>query len=182
MTVTGLENIPDHSRIIYIANHQGYADIPFLMANLPSTIGYIAKKELKKVPILGLWMIALHCIFVDRGNFRKAMRAIETGIIEADKGFPKVIFPEGTRSRGEKMAAFKPGSILLAAKAGITIVPLTLNGTYKMFEEKKKITPAPLQLTIHPPIETKVMSEEDKKGLNDRLWTIIAGGLPNKGE
>lgn len=182
MSVEGLENLPDHGRIIYIANHQGYADIPFLMAKLPTTIGFIAKKELRKVPILGLWMIAIHCIFIDRSNFRKAMRDIETGIEEADKGFPKVIFPEGTRSRSEKMAAFKPGSVLLAAKAEITIVPLTINGTYKIIEEKKRISPASLQLTIHPAVETKGMSEDDKKELSQRLWKTIAAGLPNKGE
>jgi 1-acyl-sn-glycerol-3-phosphate acyltransferase len=181
MTVTGLENLPDHNRIIYISNHQGYADIPFLMANLPSTIGFIAKKELKRVPILGLWMMAIHCMFIDRGNFRKAMRDIETGIGEAGKGFPKVIFPEGTRSRSEKMAAFKPGSVLLAAKAETTIVPVTLNGTYKIFEEKKMIVSTPLQLTIHKPIETKGMSEDDKKELSRHLWKIIADSLPNKG-
>ena len=70
MHVTGRENLPDHKKIIYIGNHQGYADIPFLMANLPTTIGFIAKKELGRVPVIGLWMKGIHCIFLDRGNFR----------------------------------------------------------------------------------------------------------------
>ena len=181
MTVKGLENLPDHNRIIYIGNHQGYADIPFMMANLPTTIGFIAKRELGRLPIIGIWMVAIHCIFIDRGNFRKAMREIETGIAEAEKGYPKVIFPEGTRSKSEKMGVFKPGSILLAAKAGLTIVPVTINGTWKMWEERKKIVPTPLELTIHPCIETKNLNEEEQKQLSEKLRNIVAGALPNKG-
>ena len=179
MKVEGLENLPGHNRIIYIGNHQAYADIPFMMANLPTTIGFIAKKELGRIPILGIWMHALHCIFIDRGNFRKAMRDIETGIAEAEKGYPKVIFPEGTRSKGPKMGPFKAGSILLAAKAGLTIVPVTIDGTYKTWEERKKISPAEMKLTVHPSIETKDMTEDEQKELTDRLWNIIAGALPD---
>lgn len=182
MTVTGLENLPDHNRIIYIGNHQGYADIPFMMANLPATMGFIAKKELAKMPILGIWMAAIHCIFIDRGNFRKAMRDIETGIAEAEKGFPKVIFPEGTRSRCEKMGVFKPGSILLAAKAGLTIVPVTINGTWRMWEEKNRIVPTPIELTVHPYIETKDMNEDEQKQLCEKLRIIVAGALPHRNE
>ena len=181
MHVTGRENLPKHKKIIYIGNHQGYADIPFLMANLPTTIGFIAKKELGRVPVIGLWMKGIHCIFLDRGNFRKAMRGIEKGIREAHDGHPKVIFPEGTRSQGEKMGSFKPGSILLAAKAGLTIVPVTINGTYKLWEEHKRIVPAELQLTIHPSIETEGLNEEEQKILTQQLWDTIASALPDKG-
>ncbi len=181
LSVTGLENLPDHNRIIYIGNHQAYADIPFMMATLPTTVGFIAKKELRSIPILGIWMRAIHCIFIDRSNFRQAMRDIEAGIAEAANGYPKVIFPEGTRSKSSVMAAFKPGSILLAAKSGLTIVPVTIDGTYKTFEEKGAVSPCSLSLTIHPYIDTDDMSEDDKKLLSEKLWNIIAGALPNKG-
>ena len=181
ITTSGLENLPDHSRIIYIANHQGYGDIPFMMSQLPTTVGFIAKKELAHVPLLGPWEKAIHCIFIDRGNFRAAMRDIENGIKEAADGYPKVIFPEGTRSKSSKMASFKPGSILLAAKAGLTIVPVTIDGTWKAYEDKKMAVPSDLSLTVHPPIETEGMSDEEKKELSGRLWDTIAGALPNKG-
>ena len=177
MSVNGLENVPSHGRIIYIGNHQGYADIPFLMANLPTTVGFIAKKELGKIPILTHWMKAINCVFIDRGHLRQAMRDIGDGIDKAASGYPMVIFPEGTRSRSSEIGPFKSGSILLAAKAGITIVPVTINGTYKIFEENNKIVPAELQLTIHPSIETKGMNEAEQKCLTERLWKIIAADL-----
>ena len=110
------------------------------------------------------------------------MRGIETGIREALDGHPKAIFPEGTRSRGEKMGPFKPGSILMAAKAGVTIVPVTINGTYKLWEENKRIVPAELYLTVHQSIETKGMSEEEQKDLPQQLWDTIASALPNNGK
>ena len=176
-TVHGLENLPDHTNIIYIGNHQSYADIPFLMASLPTTVGFVAKKELSKVPILGMWMRAVNCVFIDRGHLRQAMRDLEKGIHEASNGYPMAIFPEGTRSRTAEMLPFKPGSILLAAKAGLTIVPVTINGTYKVYEEQRKIVSAELELTIHPYIDTKDMSDEEKKGLTERLWKTINSAL-----
>ena len=182
MNVDGLDNVPEHGRIIYIGNHQGYADIPFLMANLPTTVGFIAKKELGKIPILTHWMKAINCVFIDRGHLRQAMRKIGQGINKAASGYPMVIFPEGTRSRSSRIGPFKSGSILLAAKAGITIVPVTINNTYKVFEKDNKIMPAELELTVHPCIETKGMNEEEQKDLTLKLWNIIAGTLPNKGE
>ena len=181
MSISGKENLPDHNRMIYISNHQAFSDIPFLMAMLPTTIGFIAKKELGRVPFIGQWGRALHCIFIDRGNMRAAMRDIEKGIREALDGYPKVIFPEGTRSRGPKMGPFKTGSIVMAAKHGITIVPLTINQTWKTFEEKNRIVPTPIFLTVHPAVETAGMSEEEKKKLPDLLWNTIAGALPDKG-
>ncbi len=179
--VSGLENLPDHRKLIFIGNHQGFADIPFLMSTLPVPIGFIAKKQIGRWPVIGPWAKALHCIFIDRHNFRAAMRDIEKGIQEAEHGYPKVIFPEGTRSRSSKMASFKPGSILMAAKAGLTIVPVTIDGTYKAFEQKGRVVPSDLYLTIHKPIETASMSEDEKKELSTSLWNTIAGALPEKG-
>ena len=179
MTVKGLENLPKNEEIIYIANHQGYCDIPFLLANMPTTVGFIAKKELRWAPIFGIWMMMLHCIFIDRSNFRKSMRDIEAGIKDAKQGFPKVIFPEGTRSKSSTMGDFKPGSILLAAKNNLTIVPITIVNTYKLWEEHKQLRKADLFLTVHPYIETSKLSDAEKKELPEKLWKTIADALPS---
>ena len=61
-------------------------------------------------------MNALHCVFMDRSNVRKSGEAIIKGIRNLKAGFSIVIFPEGTRSKGDKMAEFKAGSFKLATK------------------------------------------------------------------
>ena len=75
-----------------------------------------------------------------------------------------VIFPEGTRSKGKPIEEFKSGSFKLATKSNCTIVPLTINGTYKLLEQNNnKIKAAPVELVIHPAIDVSSLSDEDYK-------------------
>lgn len=182
ITISGLENLPEHNRICFIGNHQSYADIPLIIGYLPKTIGFIAKKEIRRVPFVGIWAALFHSIFIDRGNMRSAMRGIEMGIKNIAQGHPAVIFPEGTRSRGPAMNRFKAGGIHMAAKEGLTIVPLTIDGTYKLIEEKNRVVPAPVKITIHPAVETAGLSGDQQKELPEQLWQTVAAALPGKGE
>ena len=65
-TVYGKENIPEaRAGLVVVSNHQGNFDIPIYISCLPFSVGIIAKHELKKMPILNVWMIALDCIFIN---------------------------------------------------------------------------------------------------------------------
>ena len=64
--VKGQENIPQDEAVIYVPNHQGIFDMPALILNTPTPCGFIAKKELRKVPIVRTWMWLLDCVFIDR--------------------------------------------------------------------------------------------------------------------
>jgi 1-acyl-sn-glycerol-3-phosphate acyltransferase len=149
--VTGRENIPD-GPVLYVANHQGLFDILAFLGYLGKPIGFIAKKEIKKLPIISTWMELLNCVFIDRSDRRQSMMAINQGIENLKTGHSLVIFPEGTRSRGTKLGEFKPGSLRLATKAKVPIVPVTINGTYKMLEESGRVKGATISMTIHKPI------------------------------
>jgi 1-acyl-sn-glycerol-3-phosphate acyltransferase len=175
--VYGKEHIPEEDTVCFVSNHQGIADILLISGNLPKVIGFIAKKELKKVPIVNIWMMVTHCIFIDRGNIKQAAEVIDKGAQYIRNGQPMVVFPEGTRSRGPHIGNFKRGSIKLALRSDSLIVPLTVNGTYKIFEEHKRIKPAPVVLVIHPPIDTKHLTAEERKDLPRTLFDIIEGGL-----
>ena len=174
VSITGLENLPKQDNLLFVSNHQGNADIPLIFGYIPKLIGFIAKIELKKMPILNIWMILVHSIFMDRKNLRQSHRVIEKGIENLNKGHALVIFPEGTRSKSSKMNHFKKGSLKLALKSNVMIVPLTINGSYKMFEANgNKIKPAKISLHIHPPIDVKKLSEEEKKKLTEIVETQI---------
>lgn len=86
ITVKGVEKIPLKSRLCFIANHQGAFDIPIILANLPEPVGFIAKKELVKIPILNLWMNAIGCIFIDRSDKRGAVEVIRRGVKKIRNG------------------------------------------------------------------------------------------------
>ena len=174
MEVTGKENIPE-GPVVFAANHQGYADIPLLLPQLDKPNPLIAKKELEKVPLLRDWMTELNCIFIDRDNARQAMDSLKKANELLSEGYSVSIFPEGTRSKGGEIKEFKGGTIRLATRAKVPIVPCCIEGTYNMLEANKgfKITPAKLQLHILPAIETADLSREEIKALDERLRSVI---------
>ena len=174
MEVTGKENIPE-GPVVFAANHQGYADIPLLLTQLDKPNPLIAKKELEKVPLLRDWMTELNCIFIDRDNARQAMDSLKKANELLSEGYSVCIFPEGTRSKGGEIKDFKGGTIRLATRAKVAVVPCCIEGTYNMLEANKgfKITPAKLQLHILPAIETADLSREEIKALDERLRSAI---------
>ena len=179
--VIGLQNLPEDETVVYISNHQGNFDIPILMSYIPRTKGFISKIEARKIPIIVDWMELLHCIFMDRSTLKGSAGAIIDGIKTLKNGHSLVIFPEGTRSKGDKMGEFKVASFKLATKPGITIIPVTINGSYKLMEfNNNKIKPAEVKLTIHEPIRTKGLTKDELEILPDKIRQIISSALPNQ--
>lgn len=173
MEVSGQENIPK-GPCVFAANHQGYADIPLLLTQLDRPHPLIAKKELQKIPLLRGWMEELNCLFIDRDNARQAMDCLKRANELLTEGYSISIFPEGTRSKGGEIAEFKGGTIRLATRAKVPIVPCCIEGTYNMLEAKGyRITPAKMQLHILPAIETADLSREEIKALDEHLRTLI---------
>lgn len=178
VSVSGIENIPDRN-VLFVSNHQGNFDIPILMGHVPKLKGFVAKVELEKVPIVSGWMKKLGCLFLDRQNPRQSLKVILKGISSLKQGETLVVFPEGTRSKSSTMGEFKKGSLKLATKSGVPIVPVTINGSYKILEEKKKIRKSDVKITIHPPIYIDNMTKEDENNLIDRVYETIKSGLDN---
>lgn len=173
----GLENVPDSDNVCFISNHQGLADIPLIIGYIPKTVGFIAKKELGRIPILNIWMRALGCVLIDRGNLRSSLATIDKGIRQIQKGRPMVIFPEGTRSRKNEMRSFKPGSFKLVTGTNAWVVPVSISGTYKIIEETGKLNPTRIKLTIHPAIDVSRLSKEEKENLYQRVESIVRSGI-----
>ena len=181
VTVHGLENIPKDKNVLYVGNHQGNFDIPIYMSKIPGLKGFVSKIEVKKIPGVRTWMEYMYCVFMDRSNIRKSCEAIIEGIRILKKGHSIVIFPEGTRSKGDKMGEFKAGSFKLATKSKVSIIPVTMSGSYKIMEKSKKkwiVKPAHVDLYIHPEIETANLSKEEQDELPKKVYEIIKSKLP----
>ena len=94
-----------------------------------------------------------------------------------------VVFPEGTRSKGEQMGEFKAGSFKLATKAKVPIIPVTIDGSYKIMEGNKyRICPAKVNVYVHKPIETALIPKEQESKLPELVQKIIQEGKQKKGE
>lgn len=182
VNVHGLENLPKDQNVLFIGNHQGNFDIPIYISKIPVPKGFISKIEVKKIPGVSTWMEYMHCVFMDRSNLRKAGEAIIQGVKVLKNGHSLVIFPEGTRSKGDKMGEFKAGSFKLATKSKVPIVPVTMSGSYKIMESNKRkwiIKPANVDLYIHPAIETTNLTKEEQDILPKKVYEIVKSKLPN---
>ena len=177
IVVSGQENIPQDRNFVLIANHQSMVDILAILHTINRPLGFIAKEELKKVPVLNKWMASMGCIFMNRSNLRESMQALLEGIKKVKNGYSLCIFPEGTRTDG-KMLEFKGGSFKLATKSGAPILPLTVDGTHRVLEDNRFwVKKATVKLTFHPVIETEGMSKEEQAVLAQRVQDIVGSAL-----
>lgn len=127
--------------------------------------GFVAKKEIEKVPLLNIWMRYLYCLFLDRKNMKEGLKTILTGIDYLKAGTSIVIFPEGTRNKSiDGVLPFHAGSFKLAEKSGCRIIPMVQNNTAAALEDhlpffKKTHT----VLEFGKPIDVASMDREQKK-------------------
>ncbi|MCY6371947.1 lysophospholipid acyltransferase family protein [Clostridium ganghwense] len=170
----GLENIPDEA-CCFVSNHQGNFDFIAMFATIDKPMGFIAKKEIKKLKIISVWMKELKCVYIDRKNIRESLKAINEGAENIKNGHSMVIFPEGTRSKGKQMGEFKKGSLKMALKSNSPIVPITVDGSYKIFEEHHgRLRKGNIKLTVGKPIYIDKLSKEERKKLVEIVQSEVA--------
>lgn len=176
--VRGQDKIPEEA-CVFIANHQSIVDILVLLGYVNKPMGFVAKIETKKLPIISGWMKWIHCVFIDRSNPREGLKAINEGIENVKKGHSMAIFPEGTRSKADKMGEFKKGSMRLAVKSHAPIVPVTIDGSYKLLEGNNyKIKPTRVIVTIHDPVSIEDFGEREQGKLAEAIKETIESSLP----
>ena len=172
--VTGRENLPTKGPVLYVSNHQSYADIPVHCAVLDTIqFGFVAKKELRKLPVYGPFIEDIRSVLIDRTNAKTSMKAILEGISYINDGFSLLIFPEGTRSKGPEIGEFHAGSLKLATKPEVPVIPITMDGSYRAFEDNGMFKGCNVRYTIHKPIETKGMSRQEKANLAEEVEQIV---------
>lgn len=179
VTVIGAENISREQAALYVGNHRSFFDIVLLYSLIPARMGFISKKEIKKVFPLNVWMYLMNCIFLDRSSIEAAIKMINDGVENIKNGISIFIFPEGTRSKTDDgMVDFKEGSLKMAKKAKCPIVPVAINNTSTIFEDNfPKIKKSKICIEFGKPIDIESLSKEDKKALgvytHDIVWNMV---------
>jgi 1-acyl-sn-glycerol-3-phosphate acyltransferase len=171
--VKGAENLPTEGASVYMSTHKGLFDIPVLVSLVEEPLIFIGKKETSKLPIIGKWFDATGSIYIDREDMKQSLVAILEGIKELKEGNSVAIFPEGTRSKKSEMGTFKAGSFKLATKANVPIVPIAIQNTHHLLEESKRVKKATIYVNIGKPIQTKDLTEEEKKKLPAQVQNYI---------
>jgi len=176
--VTGRENVPAGASCIYLSNHVSNLDPPVLFPLLPGMSSVLLKKELTKIPLLGTAMRMGKFVPVERGNRREAAREVVAASAEVlHGGLSLLIFPEGTRSKDGRLAAFKRGPFYLAEQSGAPIVPIAISGTREMMHKgSAAIYPGTARVQFLPPIDPAQYAT--RQALADAVRDALAAALP----
>lgn len=171
ITVVGEQNVVGLDYFVVACNHASYLDFAVLLGYFPAPLRFIAKKELRHMPVVG-GHLARRGVIIDRKDRRLAFSAIEAAIKDSNRT-PILIFPEGTRSDDGLPKRFKRGGLSLAVKNGVPIVPVTLIGTAKHLP-RNAINYLPgghLKMVIAPP-ET-LRAGIDEEAVIDKVEKVI---------
>ena len=152
VSISGSELLPD-GPVIFMSNHQSNFDILSLLAAIPRRFYWIAKKELFEIPLFGHSMRRGGYIPLDRGDGRKALQSLDEAAATIRQGKSVVLFPEGTRTTDGHLLPFKRGGFVLARKADVPVVPVTINGSARINPANQmRLYGGNISITLHPPL------------------------------
>lgn len=172
--VRGLEKLEQGRNYVYVSNHASMFDIPAILASIPDQIRIIYKKELHWVPIFGWGLKFGSYIAVDRSRGPEAMRSLEEAARKIAAGASVLLYAEGTRTLDGKLQPFKRGAFNLAVKAGVPVVPLTVNGSFNILPKSSfAIRPGDVELVLETPIPIVGTGKGEEK----RLMELVRGAM-----
>jgi 1-acyl-sn-glycerol-3-phosphate acyltransferase len=178
VVVEGKGKIDPKKTYVFLSNHQGNFDGPVLLHVIGRDLRALIKREMMRLPVLSLVFKRIQYIPIERLNPKQAHSGIELGAKLLLEGKSFFAFPEGTRSRDGQLGAFKKGVFIMAIKAQIPIVPITiLNSRDIQPPGKYGIRPGCIRLVIHDPIETEGMTVEERNLLIQRTREAITSAL-----
>ena len=141
------KNIPKPTLII--SNHQSDFDI-YAGGFYPVDFLFLSKKEVFKIPLIGVAMRKCEFLSVDRENPKDAAKALMSVVRKMKKKKTVLMYPEGTRSNdASKMLPFKAGSLSAARSAQVSITPIVVRGTQEIKPTDKKFYILPQVVRIH---------------------------------
>jgi len=184
--VEGTENIPKDSNFLVIANHQSLLDIPLLLAYIDPALAFIAKKEVSKIPMIGSFVKEMGGVFLDRSDARKAVSALMEAMKNLKEGRSFVLFPEGTRSTDGNLKEFKKGSLKLALRTNVKVLPVVIDGTINVTPKGSIfLKPNKVKLKILKPLDPKDFKDEEtlRNFLHQRIekeLKRLRGGVRNE--
>ncbi len=175
VVVHGAEHIRNGA--IYMQNHVSWFDI-FAVASVLPRYTFVAKAELRKIPLFGRGAEAAGIVFIDRDNRKSAFESYKVAAAEVQRGRNVVVCPEGTRGRDYHLRPFKKGPFVLAIAAGAPIVPVVVYGALEvMAKGSLRVRPNVVHVHFLEPVPTAGHTYEDRTELMRIVWQRMADGM-----
>ena len=176
--VEGLENIPAASASSLRITPQTSIRSPSCR-NIPRRVALLAKKEVFRIPILSKALHLAKLVPVDRADKEAAAESVDTAIKYLKEGLSFLVYPEGTRSRDGHLLPFKKGTFVMAIRAGVCVVPISLAGTQRLMRKGDwTIHPGEVVVRFGPAIDAAKYSADQRDELRKRVQDLVAAGLP----
>ncbi len=181
--VEGKENLPPGGPLLMVFNHLAWWDAPLGMAAVPFEVTGIALKDLQRIPITGQLLSLANVIWVDRGRYDR--EALRQALAVLEEGGILAIAPEGRMSVTGALERGKPGSVFIARKADVPILPIGLTGTDKVLSEWRRFRRPHLRVIIGkvfrlPERRQYGSRKEERQADADYILERIAELLPSE--
>src|SRR5271163_697115 len=177
--VEGLENIPS-GVCVFASNHASNLDPVALVPNIPRRVALLAKKEVFRIPILSKAISLAKLIPVDRADREAAAESVDIAVKYLKEGLSFCVYPEGTRSRDGHLLPFKRGTFVMAIRAGVPVVPVSLAGTQHLMRKGDwRIYPGEVVMRFGPAVDASRYTTEQREELRQRVQDLVAAGLPD---
>jgi 1-acyl-sn-glycerol-3-phosphate acyltransferase len=153
--VRGLELLDPKQPYVFVSNHRSYLDTAAMFIYTGRRIGLLAKKELLKVPVLGVGMGFVNVMAIDRTNRESAIRTTEAAARRIQSGVSFAVFVEGTRAKPGELLPFKKGAFYMARQAGVPVMPIAIkNSDVLMGKGTGEARSGTLEMVFMPPVDT----------------------------
>ncbi len=177
--VKGLELLDPKQTYVFVSNHRSYLDTAAMFVFTGRRIGLLAKKELLKVPVLGVGMGFVNVMAIDRTNRESAIRTTEAAARRIQSGVSFAVFVEGTRAKPGELLPFKKGAFYMARQAGVPVVPVAIkNSDVLMGKGTGEARSGTIEMVFMPPVDTAgTTTDEDINRLIASVRDSIAKEL-----
>ncbi|MGF1458320.1 MAG: lysophospholipid acyltransferase family protein [Leptolyngbyaceae cyanobacterium] len=153
------KQVPKTGPLIVVANHASDFDPPILSSCVRRPVSFMAKEELFEVPVLAPAIRLYGAYPVKRGSADRS--AIREALKQLEQGWAVGIFLQGTRTADGSIPAPKLGAALIAAKAQVPLLPVSLWGTHRILPKEAKLPrPTPLTVRIGEPIDPPAKTDK----------------------
>ena len=177
VVVHGAEHLDNPQGAVFVANHVSWFDI-FGLASVVPWCSFVAKTELRRIPLFGFAAEAAGIVFVDRDNRKQAFASYEVAAKEVRRGRSIIVCPEGTRGVDYHLRPFKKGPFVLAIASQSPVIPTVVHGTIEIMRKGSFwIRPGQVDLHFLEPIQTTGCDYAHRAELMTATWTEMADTL-----
>ncbi|NTW49621.1 MAG: 1-acyl-sn-glycerol-3-phosphate acyltransferase, partial [Chlorobiales bacterium] len=173
--VIGNENYDHDGTYVVVSNHASMTDIPAILVGIDLNLRLVAKEELGRIPIFGWGLHFGDFILIKRGQNKEALRSLFMAEEKLRDGKSVHLFADGTRSTDGSIKPFKRGAFLLAARANVPVLPVTILGSHRITGKGSfKMFPGTIRLVIDKPIDPSQKSINAADELNRQAFDAVA--------